>query len=340
MPLAKILATGAVVSALTVASPTAGAAQWRSTHFADHPLVGKIWSVGAGRFVSRAQLENAVSKARFLLLGETHTNVDHHLLQAQILERFARSAAGRLRLVVEMIPQGFEKKLADFRAKHHTDTKNLGTVLQWKKRGWGDWRAYKPIFDVAYKYRLGIVAGNLDTSLVRSMARGGVGVLGDDRQRALFLNEPYSAAQRTVMLDLLFESHCKLMPRKHLAPMLGVQQARDGKMAAAMLAGADGQRAALIAGAGHVRRDLGVPRILRRVAGGSNSKVLTISFQEVTPDHIRPQQYELKGADSQPVFDYIFFTPVGEIRDHCAELAKRFGKSGMKKKPHGKFDRK
>lgn len=340
MQLARTAALAGFASVLLFLSGTGSvkAGAWKSAYYVDHRLVGKIWSSSEQKFISRKSLEKQIAKARFVLLGETHTNRDHHRLQAHFLDVFAQAATKPPRLVVEMVPEGLIDKLDTYRQQHRDDTKNLGTVLQWKKRGWGDWTAYQPIFDVAYKHRLEIFAGNLDTGLVRKLARKGVSVLSSTRVKELALDVPYTAAQKTIMTDLLFTSHCELMPKEHLAPMLKVQAARDGKMASAMLTGKGRQKAALIAGNGHIRKDLAVPRLLRMKAAGDIA--ISLAFSEVKPGNNLPQQYEIKGADNKVIFDYLYFTPVGDIKDHCAELAKRFGKTGKKKQTHGKSNSK
>ena len=80
-----------------------------------------------------------------------------------------------------------------------------------------------------------------------------------------------------------------------------VQRARDAQMALAMReAGGDG--AILIAGVGHVRRDVGVPRDL---PGGD---VASVAFLEARKD--------MTAAPALAV-DYLWFTPGVDDRDPC-----------------------
>ena len=51
----------------------------------DHPLVGRIFDVAQGRFVSEQECSSAWRGARFVALGEQHDNADHHLLQARVV---------------------------------------------------------------------------------------------------------------------------------------------------------------------------------------------------------------------------------------------------------------
>ena len=62
---------------------------WTSALDRDHPLVGRVYAVREGRYLSPAALLDALVGARDVLLGEAHDNPDHHRLQAAL--------AGRLR---------------------------------------------------------------------------------------------------------------------------------------------------------------------------------------------------------------------------------------------------
>ena len=241
--------------------------QWLSAHHRDHLLVGKIWSSRERAFVSYEQMLARLKTARFVLLGETHPNKDHHLLQAQLLAVVAKAASDRAaprpRVVVEMIPERFGPKLRTLDKSHPVETAKLGDTLEWQKRGWGEWENYKPIFDVAYKNGLEIVPGNLDRDKTKKIGRQGLKAVDKVLERKLSLDVAYTKAQADLLTDMLFESHCKMVPKTALAPMQLVQQARDGIMAGQMLDAPDKSVAVLIAGSGHVRRDWAVPRILK-----------------------------------------------------------------------------
>jgi hypothetical protein len=79
------------------ATPAGG---FRSPLGAEHPLVGRIWSTRAGRFVDEATLRAALRG--YVLLGEKHDNVDHHALQAQLLDAM-REGGRRPAVAFEML---------------------------------------------------------------------------------------------------------------------------------------------------------------------------------------------------------------------------------------------
>ena len=305
---------------------------WQSTHFLKHPLVGKIWSTKQQKFVSIDQLKSEIKSSQFILLGEIHDNPDHHKWQARLLKQIKQPDGPSPVLVVEMIPEKLGSVFGEFKKNQQNPLQNLaklGTALKWKKRGWGDWIKYQPIFRVAIEIGARVVAGNLNREDTRRIGRKGLSVLSETERKQWSVGLNYTPAQTSLMNDLLFESHCKLVPKQALSPMLLVQRVRDGAMAGAMLSKLDNATAVLISGSGHARNDIAVPRILR--AKAPKAKIVTISFTEVTPDQKNAKQYERQSADKQRVFDYLFFTPKFEIKDHCAALAKRFEKQKLKK---------
>ena len=77
-------------------------AQWQSDYYQDHPLVGKIYATAKKQWISEEALHNEIHHTRILLLGETHTNPDHHIGQANLIHQWMpanRNAA----LVMEML---------------------------------------------------------------------------------------------------------------------------------------------------------------------------------------------------------------------------------------------
>ena len=109
--------------------------------------------------------------------------------------------------------------------------------------------------------------------------------------------------------------------------MAAVQRGRDAVMADAMIAAGDGG-AILIAGTGHVRADRGVPWYLR--ARGAKGGIVTLAMREVDPDDADPAAYTEALPGEAPQFDYVWFTPKAEIRDHCAELKAHFANKKQK----------
>jgi uncharacterized iron-regulated protein len=90
------------------------------------------------------------------------------------------------------------------------------------------------------------------------------------------------------------------------------QRARDATLAQALLS-VDRERAVLIAGNGHVRRDLAVPVYLS-AAGRVSCALGILEVEAGTRD---PRHYLRSAASDAHRYDFVFFTPRWERPDPC-----------------------
>ncbi|WP_249695740.1 ChaN family lipoprotein [Stappia sp. WLB 29] len=295
------------------------------TEGADHPLAGRVWSVARSAFVPPAEVETAVARARFVLLGEIHDNPDHHALQAQLLAA-AGEGGRRPAVVLEMLPRDRQGDVEAYLASGKGTAEGFGEALGWAESGWPDYAIYRPVIEVAVAQGLPVVAGDTPREERRKVAAEGAEALGAERIAALRLAEPLGEAADAVLLDTLFDGHCAMMPREALTPLVAVQRLRDATLADAMISGGisgGGEGAVLIAGSGHVRKDLGVPRYL--AWREPDADVVAVGFVEVREGESDPALYAGGTADVPPPYDYLWFTPRKDRGDPCEGLKERFG---------------
>jgi uncharacterized iron-regulated protein len=120
-----------------------------------------------------------------------------------------------------------------------------------------------------------------------------------------------SVAQAAIDKELL-DGHCGKLPANMYPGMRAAQQVRDAAMTQALLlAGASGP-AWLIAGNGHVRADMGVPRLLKNAAPGK--KMLVVGFLERDTLGVMPT------AAERSVYDLVVVTPATVRDDPCAGM--------------------
>lgn len=298
--------------------------EWKSEHFRDNALVGQIYATADKAFVSEAQLMGDAAKADYVLLGETHTNADHHLLQARVIA--AMVIRGRRPTVVfEMIPADLSADLQAYQNDPDATAAELGSILSWSERGWPDWAIYQPIAEVALDNRLALRAGDLDTALRKTIGKQGLDALSADERARLALDTPLEEGLREDLSETLRVSHCGLLPEAAVGAIAQVQRARDAALADAMIAAGttgDGNGAVLIAGRGHVRADYAAPWYLR--ARAQDAKIVTVGFVEV--ENLNQDTKSEIQALSEKAFDYLWFTPKSEVVDHCANLREKWSK--------------
>jgi uncharacterized iron-regulated protein len=295
--------------------------EWVSTLHRDHPLAGRVLEVRSGEFVGVDALERAVSRADFVLLGETHDNVDHHLVQARLVRAVA-SAGGRPALAFEMLRADQQAAVDAALAAEPGSAEAVAGV--WKTSGWPDFETYRPIFEAGLAKGLPLVAAEMPEGAVRAVVRQGRASLPEDVQEWLRLEEPIPPEVKEAMRREMEQSHCGALPEAMIEPLVLAQRSRDAYMARRLLGGAPGGRAILVAGSGHVRSDRGVPAYLRRAAPGRT--VVSVGLLEVLPRAPEPRDYAaIFGADRLP-FDYVVFTPAQEREDPCERLREQFRK--------------
>lgn len=272
---------------------------WQAPEQLDHPLLGQIWQTEAAQAVPFNHFLEALKPGEWLLLGEQHDHPDHHQLQVLLLTRLAEQK----RLGTVAFEMANSTQQADLDTWLHQDQAVSAEALNWSP-GW-PWSRYQQQVQLALHSATRVIGADLPREQQRKAYQQGApqGLLDD--------------AHTQFMMELVFESHCALLPREHLIDMIQVQLARDQHMAEQLDASTDPHKInVLIAGALHVRKDIGIPRWLNRAHHSVIFRALqTAQHPQDYVDATYPG-YPLPGLSS----DYLIFTPQLPERDYCAEL--------------------
>lgn len=280
---------------------------WQTSKDRDHPLVGRVWSTREGRFVDERTLR--ASLRGYVLLGEKHDNPDHHALQARLLG--AMRASGRAPVVAfEMLGLADEERARIAQQASPSDPSAVARAVSWEKSGWPDFAMYAPVFREALATGRPLVATGLAPETMRAIVREGAATTPAP--------VPLDDAQKASLREELVASHCGHLPESMVEGMSRAQRARDATMADAMVRASRAEKtedAVLVAGAGHVRKDRGVPRDL--VALDPGRPVVSITMVEVENDKREPAAYAPRWSTSALPFDFLWFTPRATDDDPC-----------------------
>jgi uncharacterized iron-regulated protein len=192
-----------------------------------------------------AMTDIAQTDSAALLLGEQHDAAEHHRRQREVVQALA--ARGSLAaLALEMAEQG--ASTAGLQAGASED--EVRAALRWDAQAW-PWADYAPAVMAAVAAGVPVVGANLPRDRMRA-------AMGDAGFDAMLPGAAIEAQRQAIR-----NGHCGLLPESQIGPMTRVQIARDQAMAKtlAQLRQA-GKTVVLLAGAGHVDRELGVPRHL------------------------------------------------------------------------------
>ncbi|MDX2264061.1 MAG: ChaN family lipoprotein [Hyphomicrobiales bacterium] len=302
--------------------------------FEDHPLVGKAFARKSNSLIdvvedlSRDMIAAGVGRHTFLL-GEVHDNPFHHEMQRALLAAVTGTNPRAGAIVYEMIDVSQQAALDAVLASapkpargtmaqnslHGVSTK-LEEALQWRGR-WPDWGMYEPLFATAFSEGMKILAGDASRADFTSVAKGGLAALGEERMKALALDQPLPPAEQSVLIDEMYESHCRLAPRERLATMADAQRFRDAHLADRLLAH-PGPRV-LIAGNGHTRRSA-VPRYLK-ARGVPEDQIVSVVMVEVKEGVTDPLALLPRDANGDVDADFVIFTPaVKREGDPCDDM--------------------
>lgn len=260
----------------------------------DHTDLGVIRELATGRTLTPQELVQRLADAPRVLVGEQHDNPDHHALQLWLLRQLtAQRPQGSL--LMEMLNPDQQAKVdaaqAATRAGH--PPADPYQALSWQAN-W-DWSVYGALVTYALRQPYPLLSANLDRAQIMQIYK----------QRPTLGGEASTTqqVQATLLVDIR-ESHCGLLPESQMPAMLAVQQQRDRRMAERLLAAPT--PAVLLAGAFHVRKDLGVPLHLKDLGASQGNAVLILAEVGKTVS-----------ADSA---DYVWYTAAQPEQDHCAKL--------------------
>ena len=273
--------------------------------------------------------------ARYVLLGEVHDNALHHQLRAVLL-RLLLSDGVPTTVVFEQIDRQHSAALQGAAERAVADAALHGTALdvepvidagQFARKGWG-WPLHRPLFVAALGTRATLAGGNLSRAEASAVVRGGIDAAPADVRGVVDSADSrptgtgWTSQQQAVLLHEVDVGHCGALPAPMLAPMALAQRARDAALALSMVDAMKRlpalARVVLIAGNGHLRRDIGVPHYLRALAerdaepGATPPRVMGVAFMERSED----------GTPDQPdgTQDEVWFTPRAERADPCASF--------------------
>ncbi len=228
-----------------------------------------------------------------VLLGEVHDNTAQHALRLQAFRDLLATGA-RPALALEQFDRDRQPALDRLLAQTPPPDADA-LIAAAGAKGW-TWDHYRPFLALALQHGLPIVAVNVGRDEARLIMREGLARHGFDA------DVPADVLQAQA-LDIE-ASHCGMLDQAAAKRMALSQVARDQSMARALRTHAD-RGVVLLAGNGHVRTDIGVPRWLD-AATRARSEAIGV----------------LEVDDTLTAFDRRIYTPVHERPDPCEGMRK------------------
>jgi uncharacterized iron-regulated protein len=253
-----------------------------------------------------------LSEHRVVLLGEVHDNATQHALRLASLQQWIADGA-RPAIALEQFDRERQADIERARRERPRDADYLIEQARDPRSGW-NWTFYRPYVELALAHDLPIVAANLSRADAMRVATGGFDTVFPDSMRRALRLDAIPRAMRAAHEKAVAAGHCDLLPKSALPAMANAQIARDFAMAQAIAPYAT-QGVVLLAGNGHVRRDIGVVRWLPPAA---RKAAFVIGLLERTPGD--------QPMHAATEFDRYVLTAPAERADPCRDLAQRLPK--------------
>jgi uncharacterized iron-regulated protein len=199
----------------------------------------------------------ALPDPQVLLLGEVHDNAQGHRLRYELLKQ--RVEAGwRPAIAMEQ----FDRENQDVLSKAQAGCLDAACVIKVAGGPRWDWQLYYPLIQLALNHQLPLIAANLSRDDASRVVRDGVKATFDRASIAAYrLDQPLPADIRSGQQREIETGHCGMLPEMMVGGMVDAQIARDIWMAK-LVREQQPRDVVLIAGNGHVRKDIGVARWL------------------------------------------------------------------------------
>ncbi|MFV9615612.1 MAG: ChaN family lipoprotein [Gammaproteobacteria bacterium] len=209
------------------------------------------------------QAMEQINAARVILVGETHTRWDHHLVQLEILKLLYQKSA-KLAIGVEWFQQPYQKHLDAYVAGEISEQEMLhltGYFERWRF----DYRLYRPILQYAREHNIPVIALNASRELSNALRQSGFDDLPAELKKQLPQSYDWSDKEYEKRLRSVYDLHPEYMGGFEV--FLRGQLTWDESMAESAVDYLDDNpesRLLILAGSGHIAYGSGIPNRIKR----------------------------------------------------------------------------
>jgi uncharacterized iron-regulated protein len=253
----------------------------------DAPVVlDAIIDTATGETIDATAMASRLRSVRLLLVGETHTSVESHRVELQVLR--ALHAAGRKIVIgLEMFPYDAQPALDAWNQGRWTEQQFLDQSHWYEAWGY-HWGYYRDIFLFARQAHLPLVAVNAPRAVVSTVRQKGLAAVSSDDAAHLPPRIDVESDEHLAFFKASFAQEESLhsgMSDEALKSMLAAQATWDGAMgwnATKALANTNDPSAiaVVLAGSGHVAYGLGIERQARTWFDGAIASIIPVPIAD------------------------------------------------------------
>jgi uncharacterized iron-regulated protein len=229
--------------------------------------------IDLGESATLSSLMESLADERVIYVGETHTALEDHLLQLEVLMAM-HAQGGSLALGVEWFQWPFQEHLDDYMAGRITEGEMLertGYFDRWRF----DYRLYRPLVEFAREQGIPVIALNAPVELTQAISRADIEAIGGELHEQLPDGYDFSDTDYRRRLESFYGQHPE--SGGSFEGFLQVQLTWDETMAqnvADYLKANPDARMLVLAGSGHVEYRSGIPQRVTRRTGIRGTSIL------------------------------------------------------------------
>lgn len=252
-----------------------------ATSFGSAPA-GSYVATASGRELSLDELAAELVKARVVLIGEAHTDIEQKVFHGALLEAMA-GLKRDLVLGMEFFLRTDQEALDAWLAGTIDDGELLRRTA-WYDRGSYRFEYYRPVMEVARSRGLRVVGLNVPREIPRAVNRGGLTALTDEQRAEVGNVVTGGSPEHRYLISRYFGDTVALMPPDWFENMYAAQCLWDVVMARSILANLRREETmVVIVGSGHVAYGLGISRrIADELAAAGRPATAVATFCPVT----------------------------------------------------------
>ena len=227
----------------------------------------EIWDVTGQRYISEGILIDKLKSSPKILLGIRQDNPEHHDLAARVLQKLSTTGHGPV-ILVGNVERNKQNAFAIFIQRHQNsgqvyDATGLDMLLDWAHSGQAGWTNARPVFDLAMKRKLPLIASAFSRYEVGQIyINGQNGIPGDmAEQTSPRLLQPLPEGARARLEQEVGTNFCGPLPPEVLQKLVYLHRMQNGLFARNMTREGD-HGTLLIAAQKYVDKEIGVPPML------------------------------------------------------------------------------
>ncbi len=249
-------------------------------------LLDAVTDTRTGELLSPAQLVERLADVDILLIGESHTDMESHLIQLRVIEELHR--AGRQVMIgLEMFPYG-QQEILDRWSQGTMSSESFVADAEWY-RYWGyHWNYYRDIFLFARDNKLHMFGVNVPRAVVSTVRKEGFDSLGEDARAHMPQQIDTTSSEHRQMFKAFFDDDDELHAMLSEEAWDGMYRAQctwDAAMgwnALQALRRHGGEKAIMVVliGSGHVTYGLGAQRQIALHFDGRIASLIPVELDD------------------------------------------------------------